>query len=82
MSLQRDTHSRHFSAAFSGTVEDPVTGTAAGVLGAYLARYADSDRGEYHFRMAVKIYSDAQGWRIFIAGTAIFVKQWEVTNHS
>lgn len=94
MSLQRDTYSRHFSAAFSGTVEDPVTGTAAGVLGAYLARYVDSDRGEYHFRMeqgqelgrdgevAVKIYPDAQGWRVFIAGTAIFVKQWEVTNHS
>lgn len=28
-------HARHFSAPSSGTVEDPVTGTASGVLGAY-----------------------------------------------
>lgn len=28
-------HARHFSAPSSGTIEDPVTGTASGVLGAY-----------------------------------------------
>lgn len=32
-------HARHFSSPFSGTVEDPVTGTASGVMGAYYARY-------------------------------------------
>jgi trans-2,3-dihydro-3-hydroxyanthranilate isomerase len=30
-------HARHFSSPFSGTVEDPVTGTASGVMGAYTA---------------------------------------------
>ncbi|MCP3922165.1 MAG: PhzF family phenazine biosynthesis protein [Desulfobacterales bacterium] len=28
-------HGRHFSSPFSGTIEDPVTGTASGVMGAY-----------------------------------------------
>ena len=32
-------HGRHFSSCYSGTVEDSVTGTASGVMGAYLLRY-------------------------------------------
>lgn len=32
-------HARHFSSPRSGTVEDPVTGTASGVLGAYYHEY-------------------------------------------
>ncbi|WP_430534595.1 PhzF family phenazine biosynthesis isomerase [Listeria rocourtiae] len=32
-------HARHFSSPYSGTVEDPVTGTASGVMGAYYAEY-------------------------------------------
>ena len=34
-----DMHGRHFSSPFSGTVEDPVTGTASGVMGAYYIKY-------------------------------------------
>ena len=34
-----DMHGRHFSSPFSGTVEDPVTGTASGVMGAYYVKY-------------------------------------------
>ena len=34
-----DMHGRHFSSPFSGTVEDPVTGTASGVMGAYYINY-------------------------------------------
>ena len=30
-------HGRHFSSAYAGTIEDPVTGTASGVMGAYYA---------------------------------------------
>ena len=26
-------HGRHFSSAYAGTIEDPVTGTASGVMG-------------------------------------------------
>ena len=36
-------HARHFSSPFSGTVEDPVTGTASGVMGAYYAKYIKDD---------------------------------------
>ncbi|MGG7179373.1 PhzF family phenazine biosynthesis isomerase [Clostridium paraputrificum] len=32
-------HSRHFSSPLSGTVEDPVTGTASGVMGGYYITY-------------------------------------------
>ena len=32
-------HGRHFSSPFSGTIEDSVTGTASGVMGAYILRY-------------------------------------------
>jgi len=32
-------HGRHFSSVYSGTVEDSVTGTASGVMGAYFLRY-------------------------------------------
>ena len=32
-------HARHFSSPYSGTIEDPVTGTASGVMGAYVLRY-------------------------------------------
>jgi len=32
-------HGRHFSSCYSGTVEDSVTGTASGVMGAYYIRY-------------------------------------------
>ncbi|SHN59310.1 PhzF family phenazine biosynthesis protein [Desulfitobacterium chlororespirans] len=40
-------HGRHFSAAHSGTIEDPVTGTASGVMGAYYISYIKpGHRGE------------------------------------
>src|SRR5699024_11336968 len=32
-------HARHFSSPFSGTTEDPVTGTASGIMGAYFVKY-------------------------------------------
>ncbi|MGX7030683.1 PhzF family phenazine biosynthesis protein [Vagococcus zengguangii] len=32
-------HGRHFSGAGTGTIEDPVTGTASGVMGAYYRTY-------------------------------------------
>lgn len=34
-----DMHARHFSSPYSGTIEDAVTGTASGVMGAYYAKY-------------------------------------------
>ena len=37
-----DMHARHFSSPYSGTVEDPVTGTASGVLGAYYREFVQA----------------------------------------
>ena len=37
-----DMHGRHFSSPFSRTVEDPVTGTASGVMGAYYISFIKS----------------------------------------
>lgn len=34
-------HARHFSSPFSGTIEDSVTGTASGVMGAYYLHYME-----------------------------------------
>lgn len=39
-------HGRHFSSPFSGMTEDPVTGTASGVMGAYYAKYIKRDFAE------------------------------------
>ncbi len=38
---QAQMHGRHFSSAYAGTIEDPVTGTASGVMGAYYAMYLE-----------------------------------------
>lgn len=37
-----DLHGRHFSSPYSGTIEDPVTGTASGVMGAYMKHYGNA----------------------------------------
>jgi PhzF family phenazine biosynthesis protein len=38
-------HGRHFSSPFSGTVEDPVTGTASGVMGVYYRKHIENNPG-------------------------------------
>lgn len=38
-----DMHGRHFSSPYSGTIEDPVTGTASGVMGAYYCKYINGN---------------------------------------
>lgn len=37
-------HARHFSSPFSGTIEDAVTGTASGAMGAYYQKYICSSK--------------------------------------
>ncbi|MUT66555.1 PhzF family phenazine biosynthesis protein [Paenibacillus sp. NEAU-GSW1] len=46
-------HARHFSSPFSGTTEDPVTGTASGVMGAYYNRYI-YQRTDYQLSLIVE----------------------------
>lgn len=81
-------HARHFSSPFSGTIEDPVTGTASGVMGAYYARYIKTyseqpltiivEQGQEidkDGRVKVTVSKDD----IEITGHAVFVKELEVS---
>ncbi|MCH5436216.1 PhzF family phenazine biosynthesis isomerase [Bacillus paranthracis] len=86
-------HGRHFSSAYAGTIEDPVTGTASVVMGAYYATYVEKDfdhemeliveQGqEIHKdgRVTVYVTKDVENEKlqIDIAGTAVYVKEFEV----
>ncbi|HHP5739084.1 TPA: PhzF family phenazine biosynthesis isomerase [Bacillus paranthracis] len=86
-------HGRHFSSAYAGTIEDPVTGTASGVMGAYYVTYVEKDfdhemeliveQGqEIHKdgRVTVYVTKDVENEKlqIDIAGTAVYVKEFEV----
>lgn len=78
-------HARHFSAPSSGTIEDPVTGTASGVLGAYYQHFiAKQHSGPkplvveqgYELgregRVLVWAEKDNDGYAVRIAGSAVF----------
>ena len=83
-------HGRHFSSPFSGTVEDPVTGTASGVMGAYYRKYIERPekrRTEILVEQGQEIgrdgivrvcLPDKTGDAVRIYGTAVFVKEFEV----
>ncbi|WP_088068717.1 PhzF family phenazine biosynthesis isomerase [Gottfriedia luciferensis] len=81
-------HGRHFSSAYSGTVEDPVTGTASGVMGAYYAKFIRNDGSdtlqliveqgnEIHKdgRVIVNVKKAESNYDIEITGNAVYVKE-------
>lgn len=84
-------HARHFSSPFSGTTEDPVTGTASGVMGAYYAQYIHPS-ATYPLELIVEqgqeIGKDGQVYvhvnqinnqlNIKITGSAVYVKEMKV----
>ncbi|MEK4913597.1 PhzF family phenazine biosynthesis protein [Bacillus sp. FSL E2-8887] len=85
-------HGRHFSSPYAGTIEDPVTGTASGVMGAYYATYLEKDfdheleliveQGQEinkDGRVMVYVTKDVENEKlqIDIAGTAVYVKEFE-----
>ncbi|UJF35815.1 PhzF family phenazine biosynthesis protein [Paenibacillus hexagrammi] len=84
-------HARHFSSPYSGTIEDPVTGTASGVMGAYYLAYMRPDLKNAEFvieqgqemgrdgRVKVQVERSDQGqWDVRISGTAVYVKKWSI----
>jgi PhzF family phenazine biosynthesis protein len=86
-------HARHFSAPSSGTLEDAVTGTASGVLGAYYRRFIAApgevpqplliEQGyemgrEGTVQVWADVLPDSQDYAVRIAGTACFVKDVQV----
>jgi len=78
---------RHFSSPFSGTMEDPVTGTASGVMGAYMATHAASWMNERNYsivveqgkdvgrdgRVRVSVMNRQAPFRVRIGGEACYV---------
>jgi len=87
-------HGRHFSSAYAGTIEDPVTGTASGVMGAYYATYLEKDfdreleliveQGQEinkDGRVMVYVTKDVENdnLQIDIAGKAVYVKEFEIS---
>lgn len=82
-------HGRHFSSPFSGTCEDPVTGTASGALGAYYIEYI---KPLNHVRMIIEqgheigragqVIVEAQRFtgsiQVAIEGTASYEACWEI----
>lgn len=88
-----DMHARHFSSPYSGTQEDPVTGTASGVMGAYYVTYIEPETtaGPRTFvieqgqeidrdgRVRVTVSPNQESLQVEITGTAVFVKEMIVT---
>jgi PhzF family phenazine biosynthesis protein len=83
-------HARHFSSPYSGTTEDPVTGTASGVLGAYYLTYIKSELNNVQFiveqgqeinrdgRVVVKAAKNEQVMDVWITGTAVYVNEMKI----
>lgn len=85
-------HARHFSSPHSGTVEDAITGTAAGVMGAYYKEFINKELGlpstliveqghemKKDGRVYVHVKEDNEmHMDISISGTAVFVKDFEI----
>ena len=84
-------HARHFSSPFSGTIEDAVTGTASGVMGAYYGKHImNNECDSFHLvveqgqelgkdgRVFVKVSKHNETWDVEITGNAVHVQAFEV----
>ncbi|MFP5162914.1 PhzF family phenazine biosynthesis isomerase [Staphylococcus equorum] len=86
---EADMHGRHFSSTFSGTIEDPVTGTASGVMGAYFAKYKKKEcdmpinliveQGQEMNKDGHMIVNVAENNEIEITGNAVYVKEIDIS---
>lgn len=86
-----DLHARHFSSLYSGTIEDAITGTASGVMGAYYKKYVNKnislpatlivEQGHEinkDGRVYVHVKEEKEQLDISISGTAVFLKNIEI----
>ena len=86
-----DMHARHFSSPYSGTIEDAVTGTASGVMGAFYAKYINNqfdgllnlvvEQGHEigkDGQVIVHVSKNQDTYDIEITGTAVYVNEFDV----
>lgn len=86
-----DMHARHFSSPYSGTIEDAVTGTASGVMGAFYAEYINNqfdgllnlvvEQGHEigkDGQVMVHVSKKQDTYDIEITGTAVYVNEFDV----
>ncbi|MFS0870304.1 PhzF family phenazine biosynthesis protein [Paenibacillus xylanilyticus] len=83
-------HARHFSSPYSGTTEDPVTGTASGVMGAYYLTYVNREVDQVKLvveqgheigrdgKVEVSVTQNGQDMDVRIKGTAVFVREMNI----
>lgn len=84
-------HARHFSSPLSGTIEDPITGTASGVMGAYYKKYVNENlelpatlvvEQGHEINKDGKVYvhleEDLGNISVSISGTAVYVKEIQI----
>lgn len=83
-------HARHFSSPYSGTVEDPVTGTASGVMGAYYVSYIRPFLPLASFKVEQGFELGREGYvtvdvkkvggecNVSVTGTAVLVREMEI----
>lgn len=83
-------HARHFSSPYSGTIEDAITGTASGVMGAYYLTYLNKERNSIEFlveqgneigkngQVFVNVSRNQNSFDVYISGTGVFVREFEV----
>lgn len=84
-------HGRHFSSPYSGTIEDAVTGTASGVMGAYYQKFVHREiqipstlivEQGHERNKDGKVYVHLEGQRdeldVYISGNAVYVKEFMI----
>lgn len=84
-------HARHFSSPYSGTIEDAVTGTASGVMGAYYAKYIDNNFDESisliveqgheiqkDGQVMVQVSKNEDTFEVEITGVAVYVNELDI----
>lgn len=83
-----DMHARHFSSPYSGTIEDPVTGTASGAMGAYYKKFISLNSETANLVIEhgheigrngyVLVHVDAAGSNIEISGSGVYVSEFDI----
>ncbi|ENH96046.1 hypothetical protein J416_12614 [Gracilibacillus halophilus YIM-C55.5] len=87
-----DMHARHFSSPYSRTIEDAVTGTASGIMGAFYAKYIKDNFTEplkliveqgheigKDGRVVAQVSKNSQSLDVQITGNAVFVNDVQVS---